>query len=65
MNEPVDVSRAGPGEIADSPSPDDVFSMQLSDTNDENNGFVINWKTSEGAYLMAAEGSYASLDSRL
>jgi hypothetical protein len=62
---PVDKSTAEAGEIADIPSEDDIFNAKLKDEEGRDSGFLIKWKTSLGAYIMASEDSHVSLDANM
>lgn len=65
MGQPVDVSRAEAGEIADSPGSDDIFNATLRNQDREKTGYLIKWKTSKGAYFMASDDSHVSLDAMM
>ncbi len=65
MSDPVDKSTAESGEIADCPTSDEIFNATLRDEGGEATGYFIKWRTSPGAFIMADEDSYTSLDANM
>jgi hypothetical protein len=62
----LDSSRsvAEAGEIADEPTDEQIKDTALTADGDEISGFMIRWKTSQTAYLVADSDSYANLEDR-
>lgn len=60
---PVRRSRAGPGEIADPPTDGGAITIvEVTDTNDEPTGLLIEWKCASHSQWMWAEvGSYEDI----
>jgi hypothetical protein len=61
-DDPVDTSTAESGEVAPMPDDNEIFNANLRDSDGEESGYLIKWKTSIGAYIMADEDSHVSLD---
>lgn len=58
--EPVERSRAGPGEIADSPESGDIKSIEVEDREGDPTGFLLKW-AGDGQWMYAGKQSYVEL----
>lgn len=65
MINPVAESKSPAGEIADVPESGDIRCFHLWDSDDTLNGYLIDWKTSDEATIMADSDSFVSLDSMM
>lgn len=55
-NEPVDVSKAAPGEIADIIGEDDeAFAVEVKNARNEPSGLLIEWRADEAEWLYAED----------
>ena len=61
----VEKSRSPPGEVLDAPSDGDIVTLRLTDENGNEEGFVLRWKNTLGAYFVADCDSVESLDANL
>lgn len=60
--DPVDVSTAEAGDIADEPGDGDLLGLELSDEDDDTYGFLIKW--GDGEWIFAKKPDYEGLNGR-